>query len=642
VLRHRGPVRKRWNCNINSSGQLIINSGLFNDTGNTVLNSGGQLLFQGGNLREFGTLSGSGTFTNSSGGVLVYDSGAVVLSNVTNLANGVLQGGVWESLGGGTINLNNNQAITDIASSTAVQFDGVGTFNNIGQTLTNLEGELEISGPGSTVTFSRSITSTGGISVYQGAVQFTGPFLNSGSVYISGGTATFNQAFANTNGTVSVSGGSLTASNATDLRNGVLGGGQWSVTSGGAVTLNGSAAIYALGAQADILLDGSGSLNNITQTLTSNAGTIQINRGSPVTFGQSLTNTGQLFVSGGTVSFSQAFTNTSGLVYADGGSVTASNATDLHNGVLNGGQWIVASNGSSVGSISLNGGASINAIGVGASINWDGTGSINNIAQTLTSNAGTLALGNSNPLTFTQAFTNSGTFYVGGAGPVRFTEAFMNSGNGSVAITSGLLNASSFTQSAGSTSLNGGTLNATGIAVNGGAFGGSGTVIGNVNISDATLQVGPGAGQLHVEGSLAQTGGTVTFEIDPNGSGGFLESTLILDPGNTTTFRNANIVFDFLNDADPLAFYNSGAFNSNTFLNESDGSTLSAGALYAMLTGDTFGVESSNYNVTSFAFDPANGATDLTETPVPLPAAAWLLVSGLAGLGGFARMRRPA
>jgi hypothetical protein len=147
--------------------------------------------------------------------------------------------------------------------------------------------------------------------------------------------------------------------------------------------------------------------------------------------------------------------------------------------------------------------------------------------------------------------------------------------------------------------------------------------------------------------------GSVIFEIDPNGKGGFAESTLLLDPGNTTTISNAKVVFDFLGGANPLSFYNSGDFNSNTFFRESNGSLFSVASLSAMLTEDTYSIESSSYDVTSFAYNPASGATALTEGPsrVAVPeinpasttSAITLLWGSLAVMRGRReRLRRPA
>ncbi len=207
-----------------------------------------------------------------------------------------------------------------------------------------------------------------------------------------------------------------------------------------------------------------------------------------------------------------------------------------------------------------------------------------------------------------------------------------------------------YTQTAGSTTIDNGTLDPTAVKITGGSFGGTGTVIGNVTVNAATLQVGLGtgsagsAGALHIAGNYLQSGGSVVFEIDPNGTGGFAESTLLLDPGHTTTISNANVVFDFLGGANPLAFYKSGDFNSNTFFTESAGSPLSAAALTAMLTEDTYSIESSSYDVTSFAYNPATGATGLTEgsstvavpeiDPASAMSALGLLLGSLAVMRG--------
>jgi hypothetical protein len=42
---------------------------------------------------------------------------------------------------------------------------------------------------------------------------------------------------------------------------------------------------------------------------------------------------------------------------------------------------------------------------------------------------------------------------------------------------------------------------------------------------------------LHVEGAYTQTGGIIKFEVDPNGRGGYLESSLVSIP--ETTSRSA-------------------------------------------------------------------------------------------------------
>ena len=81
--------------------------------------------------------------------------------------------------------------------------------------------------------------------------------------------------------------------------------------------------------------------------------------------------------------------------------------------------------------------------------------------------------------------------------------------------------AGAFSQSAGSTLLAEGSITAPTVTIAGGVFGGHGTVTGNVTLSGGILQVGASPDALHIAGSLVQTGGSIAFEIDPDGQGGF-------------------------------------------------------------------------------------------------------------------------
>ena len=189
------------------------------------------------------------------------------------------------------------------------------------------------------------------------------------------------------------------------------------------------------------------------------------------------------------------------------------------------------------------------------------------------------------------------------------------------------------------TKINGGMIDPTAVEISGGVFGGYGTIVGRVTVTgDAKVEVGPAPNALHIEGAYSQTGGTITFDIDPDGKGGYLTSSLVFEPGDSVSIDGTKIVFDFLDGANPLAFFKSGEFNLDAFFEESDGSLFSSDFnLESLFAGDTFTTNMRGFNIAGFG---ADGTVDLVTTSgVPEPSTWAMLIVGFAGLG-YAGLRR--
>jgi PEP-CTERM motif-containing protein len=254
------------------------------------------------------------------------------------------------------------------------------------------------------------------------------------------------------------------------------------------------------------------------------------------------------------------------------------------------------------GALQINSGGTLNQSDGSASITANAAN-----AGTLTITGGTFSTG--------ADFINTGTVAVTGASSVLDVGAkYSQSGSGSPTV------------------LNGGTLDPPAIAISAGVFGGAGTVVGDVSVTGGNVQVGTPQGALHVEGAYSQTGGTINFDIDPNGRGGFLESDLLFDPSDSVAITSTKIVFDFLNGASALAFFASGAFNLDAFFQESDGSLFSSDFnLPALFADDAFATNMRGFDISAIS---ASGSVDLTQSStVPEPSSWVMLLLGFAGVG---------
>jgi hypothetical protein len=268
---------------------------------------------------------------------------------------------------------------------------------------------------------------------------------------------------------------------------------------------------------------------------------------------------------------------------------------------------------------------------------------------------GNSVFGNTNVSTGTLSVTGSLTSTTLGiaasaqltdAGQVFVRGAVTNSGNLTInGVTMHVTGAGgTFTELAGGTTtlLNGGVLDPPNVVIDGGDFTGSGSMDGNVTVTGGVLRPGDEAsGSLKFLGDYAQTGGKIIFEVEPNGVGGFVETSLIFEPGFKVGISDTTLVFDFLNDANVSRFIADGLFNLNTFFRLSDGDLFCAEFnCGAALEDVSYADNVPEWTITGV--DAATGGISVQDPPaaVPEPGVWALLTTGMLALGGLRAYRR--
>ncbi len=199
---------------------------------------------------------------------------------------------------------------------------------------------------------------------------------------------------------------------------------------------------------------------------------------------------------------------------------------------------------------------------------------------------------------------------------------FENRGTVDVSNAGGLRNVGDYLQTAGATHVDSTlTLQSGGVAnIQGGLVSGTGTIVGDVNNTGGTVGPGNSPGTLNIDGNYMQAAA----------------ATLAIEIAGLFSFDLLDITGDATIDG-----------------------TISVSLLggYAPTIGDTFrilvanslnGTFNTNLLPTSSGipiFDVVYGAdfielTTVANSAVPLPAAVWFLLSGLAGLGVFSRKKK--
>lgn len=280
--------------------------------------------------------------------------------------------------------------------------------------------------------------------------------------------------------------------------------------------------------------------------------------------------------------------------------------------VFDGGQILLDSNGRS-GSVSL--GASQTGAGYldvynGSKVSISGTGNRLTVAN------GRLNISKNSIVDVANGAGSTGSTTVGAStnGTIDINNSILNAGT--------TLRIASNTAGSGTVLLHGSSvLSATNILIGAnGLLGGQGAINGNITNNGGTLQVGASPDALTVHGALAQVGGEIHFEVDPDAHGGFLNSTLIFDTDETISINGARIFFDFVGGADPLAFMNAGLLDINTFFKTNTGLNFSEQfGLNSVFGGDQFVLIGFDIS----GFDPVSGRLSAIAS-VPEPSS-WLL-----------------
>ena len=452
-------------------------------TNPNVLTLGGPLLLESGSIVGAGsiTLAGSGTATKTTSGTATigqaFNNGTsvTVAAGLLNLSGGGSHTGTFSVASGATL---------DFAGGThqfgdGSHFAGAGTFAHGG-------GTLQLTGSGS------GLTLDAGASLDLAAMAFTGSgrLTNNGTVTGTnasfGGTLVNNATASLTSGTLA--GGFINNDGATlNVSGNLVVGGATATIAGGTINLNAGATLTKNTGTLDWsggTIDGSGTLAFTGGGLIAFSGSGDRVMSSPnlnFSFTDLNLPAGSLTLQQGTLTFNTTGSNVTTL--PAGTTLNLQGGTLNNNGPLSIGGTFNISGGTYAGSGSLlMAGGTLNRSGG----DWTSSGTM--------TNTGTLNLGAG---TYSSPIVNQGTMSASGA---TLNAPFTN--EGTFSLTGGTTTfAAGFTQTSGTTTLNGG--NAAGnMAINGGSLLGSGTIYGDLYVGAGTLSPGFSPGGLTITGNL--------------------------------------------------------------------------------------------------------------------------------------------
>jgi hypothetical protein len=513
-----GTLNNSGTLTLGDSSDTVTVAGALNNTGNVAIYgpydgvSGNELTAGSwSNLNGSGTLTGGGYY--AIGGLFQYSAPT---NGITSIGSGVVvaldEGGLitpdgtTDALAGLASNAGELQ-LTD-HPETFTPAGSPGTFSNSGYLyLYNNTGST------TSLTVNGNFDNSGDTQLYGTSAQglnVTGNSTNEGTISMTGTGDTFSTTGTLSNsGTISLSGtgDSLSAAG---------------VTNTGSITLGGDSEIltdtvdFNNNQPGSLLLSG----NNDTATVTGNFVNDPRTIGASVTltgdsdsltvggtFTNDLLDTVTMSGSNGNITVTGALTN-AGTISLTGSSPTGSNnSLTADSDLINTGSITVGGTGGNI----LTVGGDFNNNGGGASVLMNGTGGKVWVPSgTFNNNGGTVTIGGSSGSFFAGNFNNNGgTVTLSGSGDTLSTNAFSNSGSVTVGPNETLWASNTYTQTAGSTVVNGAL-----------------SAVGDFSLTGGSVNVG--------------NGGTLNVDLD-GGSNGFTNnngSVTIANGGSATVYSN--------------------------------------------------------------------------------------------------------
>jgi len=689
---------------------LTLQAGTLNVVGGATLTVNGDVTNSGGTLAtaDLGQVAVGGNFNNASGASLLLESGSVsgnskvIVTGAFTNAGVVTMQDVYSGTGGtlsaasfsnsGLISVGQGDTLIsqgdfndNTGSSIAVNSGTVkvgGNFNNANTATLQVNGTPLA--PASVTVTGALNNSAGGVvnMIGSGDTLSAGSFANSGTIYITGGSAYQPETLQTAGNFVNNTGGALNIASGV-----VMIGGSFTNNSGAAVTMTTpqttvggtlTAASFANYGQVTVgtgdTLTSKGDFNNF-------AGSSLTITGSDLVVGGNLTNSGtatiqsccsgDFFATGGSVSVTGAFTNNPGAVFNLSNTLTFLESNSLSAAsIANSGQITVGQSDTlaSAGNFNNNAGSSIavnNAtVTVGGNFNNASTATLQisgspatttefyvpsmvTVTGTFTNNAGAVVnmIGTDGDTLTVGTFVNAGTVSLASGESLTSNGNFYNNTGGAMTLHAGSLTiGGNFVSAAGSSLIyldppTPGVTTVAGSFTNGGtvAMGGTGDTltVGGAFTNSGTVSVGA-TEILNANGSYTNTGATTvagtlnttTYQQNAGSTdvSGVLNATSYQYNGGTTTIETGGKL-------SAASFTQSGGAIQGT------GTIGSAGGTYTMTGGMITPGNSTTGIPGTLTFAGSFTQTGGTFEELIGPAGNGLLgVSGAATLGGSAML----